>query len=110
VNARPSAVERSESEAAALAEELAVIDALPDYLTREEVWTLLRVDERTVDRWLEKGVLARRRLAGRTLIPRASLRGWVLQQAGIPPGEADSDAPVSANFGGSQTPDRKDST
>jgi excisionase family DNA binding protein len=65
----------------ALTEEVAAIDALPDYLTREEAWGFLRVTERTLDRMLERGELARRRFGGRTLIPRASLRALVLRQA-----------------------------
>jgi len=110
VSEHPSAVDHPEAEAAALADELAVIDALPDYLSRDETWTFLRVTERTLDRMLERGELVRRRFGGRTLIPRASLRACVLKQAGIPPDEADSDAPVSATFGGSQTLNRKDAT
>jgi excisionase family DNA binding protein len=91
-----------------LVAELAVIDALPDYLSREEVWTFLRVTERTLDRMLERGELARRRFGGRTLIPRASLRACVLQQVGIPPDVEGSDELGSARWGGSQTSDRKD--
>ena len=66
----------------ALLEELAAVDALPPYLTREEAWTLLRVSEATLDRALERGELARRRIGGKTLIPRASIRAWVLRQVG----------------------------
>lgn len=69
----------------ALVEELATVDALPPYLTREEAWTFLRISEATLDRALERGDLARRRIGdrgGRTVVPRASIRAWVLRQAG----------------------------
>lgn len=65
----------------AVSEELAEIDRLPAYLSREETWTFLRVDERTLDRMLERGDLERRRFGGRTLIPRASIRRLILLQA-----------------------------
>lgn len=67
----------------ALAEELAAIDALPAYLTREEAWTFLRISEATLDRALDRGELARRRIGGRTTIPRASVRAWVMREAGV---------------------------
>jgi excisionase family DNA binding protein len=95
---------------AVLAEELTAIDGLPDYLTREEAWTFLRVTERTVDRMLERGELARRRFGGRTVIPRASLRACVLRQAGLDPDWGGELAGSAARFGGTQTPERKDST
>lgn len=68
-----------------LAEELAAVDALPPYLTRAEAWTFLRVSEATLDRALERGELTRRRLGGRTVIPRAGIRAWVLREAGAGP-------------------------
>lgn len=67
----------------ALAEELAELDQLPVYLTREEAWTFLRITDRGLDRMLERGELARRRIGSRTLIPRASVRAWVLREAGV---------------------------
>jgi hypothetical protein len=75
---------------AALAEELAAIDALPLYLSREETWTFLRISESTLDRACDRGDLARRRIGGqsregRTLIPRSSIRAWVLREAGSEP-------------------------
>jgi excisionase family DNA binding protein len=63
--------------------ELAELDRLPVYLTRAEAADYLRVNEATIDRALERGDLARRRVGGRTLVPRASLRAWVLRQAGV---------------------------
>lgn len=69
-----------------LADELAELDRLPAYLTREEAWTLLRVSDRGLDRMLERGELARRRIGGRTLIPRASIRAWIVAEAA---GQAD---------------------
>jgi excisionase family DNA binding protein len=72
-------------ERAALAEELAELDRLPVSLTREEAWTFLRVTDRHLDRMLERGELARRRFGTRTLIPRASVRAWILRQAGVEP-------------------------
>ena len=75
----------------ALLEELAELDRLPAYLTREEAWTFLRVSEATLDRALDRGELARRRIGGKTLIPRATLRAWALRQAGA---EAESEPGV----------------
>jgi hypothetical protein len=89
----------------ALADELAELDRLPLYLTREETWTLLRMHEATLDRALERGELARRRVAGRTLIPRASVRAWILRQAGVDdPEEGGSVIELPAKVGAPKTP------
>ena len=80
----------------ALLEELAAVDALAPYLTRQEAWTFLRVSEATLDRALERGELARRRIGGKTLIPRSTIRAWVLRQAGA---ASDAAAPLRAIFG-----------
>jgi hypothetical protein len=77
VTDRPSAADP------VLLEELALIDALPEYLTRQEAWTFLRISEATLDRALDRGELARRRIGGRTTIPRAAIRAWALGQAGV---------------------------
>jgi hypothetical protein len=66
----------------AIADELAELERLPAYLTREEAWTFLRVTERTLDRWLDQGLLVRRRVAGRTLVARASICRLILQGTG----------------------------
>lgn len=68
---------------AALADELAVIDELPPYLTIAELEAFLRVSERTVWALIERRELARRRLGSRTIVPRASVRAWVLREAGV---------------------------
>jgi excisionase family DNA binding protein len=71
------------SAADALRAELAAIDALPLYLEIPEVAAVLRVCVRTVNNLLNRGELERRRLGGRTLVPRESIRAWVLRQAAL---------------------------
>jgi hypothetical protein len=101
-----------------VAAELAAIDALPDLLKREEVWTFLRVTERTLDRRIKRGELVRWKHDGRTVIPRASLRAYVLRQAGLSPDDGDAglspddgdDLPEVGRLGSTQTPNRKDLT
>ena len=68
---------------AAILEELAEVDALPRLLTREEAWTFFRFSESTLDRTLDRGDLERRRIGGTTYVTRASIRAWVLREAGI---------------------------
>jgi hypothetical protein len=72
----------------AMADEVAELERLPAYLTREEAWTFLRVTERTLDRWLDQDLLVRRRVAGRTLVARASICRLILQGAGADPDDA----------------------
>jgi Helix-turn-helix domain len=74
--------------AEALADELAELDRLPAYLTREETWTFLRISEDALDRALERGELERRRIGGRVVIPRSGVRAWVVRQA-----QGDGDCP-----------------
>lgn len=96
----------------ALAEELAELDRLPAYATREETWTFLRLTDRGLDRMLERGELARRRIGDRTLIPRASIRAWILREAGIAdPNGGGELVDASAIFGGTVPPtERRSST
>jgi excisionase family DNA binding protein len=67
----------------ALLEELAELERLPVYMTREEAWTFLRLSDRGLDKMIERGAIAARRIGRRTLVPRASIRAWVLREAGI---------------------------
>ena len=77
---------------------------------RRQAWTFLRVTERTIDCALERGDMARRREGGRTLIPRASLRALVMQQAGVLPVGAGVGFVAVSEFGGTQTSPRFDTT
>ena len=78
------------------------------YLTIEETADTLRVSERTVRRWVAKGVLASRKFDRTVRIPAAAVKAETLQQRrparGRPrraSGSDDLDMAVIAMFGGS---------
>jgi excisionase family DNA binding protein len=86
-----------------LAAELAAVDALPPYLTRAEACEFLRISEDKLDAALDSGELGRRRIGRRVLIPRGSVRAWVLQQATTDASESSGEATVTPIVRGTQT-------
>lgn len=63
-----------------LERELAELDSLPLYLTREQTAHVLGVHVATVYRMVVRGDLEARHIGRAVRIPRASVRAWVIRQ------------------------------
>jgi excisionase family DNA binding protein len=61
---------------------LSILAGFPPLLRYDEVAELLRVDPRTVKRWAARGIIAKVRVSGRSLIPRDEVERVLTQKKG----------------------------